>query len=199
MSVVPGRLPLVVADPPRRPPLSTGLSGAELLRWYWLKSELVVLARQLRVSSAGGKAELTTRLVAVLDGRPLPAAARRQRRPGARLTGPLSRDTLIPVGQRSDQVLRAWLVEQIGPGFRFDRPMRTFIADGGRTLGAAVDHWYDTRHRGPQEIEPQFELNRFGRDWRAAHPGSTHTDMLAAWAHHRALPVEERTPDIPAG
>ena len=92
---------------------------------------------------------------------------------------------------RSDQVLRAWFVEQIGPGFRFDGPMRTFIAEGGRTLGDAVDHWYAIRHRGPQEIEPQFELNRFGRAWRAAHPGSTHTLMLAAWAHHRALPVEE--------
>ena len=71
--------------------------------------------------------------------------------------------------------------------------MRAFIAAGGRTLGDAVDHWYATRHRGPQEIEPQFELNRFGRAWRVAHPGSTHTEMLAAWADHRALPVEERS------
>lgn len=183
----------MVADPPRRPPLSPDLRGTELLRWYWLKSELVELARQLEVSRSGSKALLTARLVAVLDGKPMPTAPRVTRRPGARLTGPLSRDTLIPVGQRSNQVLRAWFVEQIGPGFRFDGPMRTFIAVGGRTLGDAVDHWYVTRHRGQQEIEPQFELNRFGRVWRAAHPGSTHTEMLAAWAAHRTLPVEERS------
>ena len=196
MWVVTGRLRLVVADPPRRPPLSAALSGAELLRWYWLKSELVVLARQLGVSRSGSKAVLTARLVAVLDGEPMPAAPSVSHRPGGRLTGPLSRNTMIPVGQRSDQVLRAWFVAQIGPGFRFDGPMRTFIADGGRTLGDAVDHWYATRQRRPQEIEPQFELNRFGRDWRAAHPGSTHTAMLAAWADHRALPVEERSGQV---
>ena len=198
MSVVPGRLELVIADAARRPPLSTSLSGAELARWYWLKSELVVLARQLGGSTAGGKAELTERLVAGLDGQPVPTAVRGPRRPGAQLTGPLGADTLIPAGQRSGQALRAWFVEQIGPGFRFDGPMRTFIAEGGRTLGDAVDHWYATRHRGPQEITPQFELNRFGRAWRAEHPGSTHAEMLTAWSSYRALPVEERSPDIPA-
>jgi hypothetical protein len=50
MSAVAGRPPLVVAHP-RRPPLSTSLSG----------TELVVLARQLGVSAAGGKAKLTAR------------------------------------------------------------------------------------------------------------------------------------------
>lgn len=149
----------MVAVPSRRPPLSAALSGAELLRWYWLKTELVGLARQLSVSGSGGKAELTARLAAVLDGQPLPSAPRASRQVAAPLTGVLGRDTAIPVGQRSTQVLRAWFVEQIGPGFRFDGTMRAFIAEGGRTLGEAVDHWYATRHRGPQEIDPQFELN----------------------------------------
>ena len=56
--------------------MSAALSGAELLRWYWLKTELVGLARQLSVSGSGSKVELTARLVALLDGQPLPAAAR---------------------------------------------------------------------------------------------------------------------------
>jgi hypothetical protein len=196
MSVAGGRLPLVAPDLPRRPPLSPDLSGAELLRWYWLKAELVALARQLRVRTTGGKAELTARLVAVLDGSPTPTEVRSAPRAAAQVTDPLHHETVIPVGQRSTQVLRAWFVEQIGPGFRFDRPMRTFIASGGRTLGEAVDHWYATRHAGPQKIETQFELNRFNRAWRAAHPGSTHAEMLAAWAAHRALPLERRIDDL---
>lgn len=198
MSVVAGRLPFVIADVPRRPLLSPDLSGSELLRWYWLKSELVGLARQLGVSAAGAKAELTARLVAVLDGQPVPTAVSGPASSGAQLTGPFRRDTLIPAGQRSGQALRAWFVEQIGPGFRFDGPMRAFIFTGGRTLGEAVDHWYATRNRGPQEIEPQFELNRFGRAWRAEHPGATHAAMLTAWAAHRALPLEERSLNIPS-
>jgi hypothetical protein len=73
--------------------------------------------------------------------------------------------------------------------------MRAFIAGGGRTLGEAVDHWYATRHRGPQEVDPQFELNRFGRAWRADHPGSTHTEMLAAWAEHSRCRWSHVEPD----
>lgn len=176
-----------------RPPLTRDLTGTELRRWYWLKDELAVFARQCGLSAAGDKQELTDRVADFLDGRPVAAPVRRSAA-GPQLTGPLSGSMPIPPGQRCSQVVRGWFVAQVGSGFRFDGPMRGFFAatDGTQTLDDALRHWHATRDRGPDEIGGQFELNRFARRWHAAHPGGSHGDMLSAWREYRALPVEER-------
>ncbi|PPK97449.1 hypothetical protein CLV92_104270 [Kineococcus xinjiangensis] len=171
----------------QRPAPSPTLSGAELQRWYWLKEELLVLARQLGVPRGGGKQELTARLAAALDGRSLPPPTPRARTSGAPLPEPLTPDTVLPPGQRCTQQLRAWFREQVGPGFRFDEPMRTVVA-AGCTLGEALEHWHATRERPPADIGEQFELNRFLRRWRSEHPGRSHREALTAWAAHRARP-----------
>jgi len=164
-----------------RPPLTPELSGAELLRWYWLKDELVRLARDLGVSTAGGKQELTERLAAELDGRPLPTVTRAGAA-GRQLTGELTVETVIPPGQRCSQLLRNFFVQQFGAAFRFDGPLRQFIAEGaGRTLGEAVSFHRTTRGRQPGEIGAQFELNRFLRDWHLAHPDGSRAEALQAW------------------
>lgn len=188
----------------QRPTICAVHSGTELQRWYWLKTELIDLARARGVSPGGGKRDLTARLAAHLDGKPLPPPARRATAPGdggdtrladharpagKQLAGTLTTDTIIPAGQRSSQALRTFFTETIGPSFRFDGPMRDFIANGaGRTLGDAVDHWHATRNRPRGEIAPQFELNRFTRAWHEAHPGGTHAQAIEAWQRHRALP-----------
>ncbi|NAZ81177.1 hypothetical protein GTR02_05040 [Kineococcus sp. R8] len=176
---------------PARPPATPGLTGAELLRWYWLKEELLTLARTMGVATGGGKQELTARLVAALDGRPVPApAARSPRRPAA-LVEPLTAETVILPGQRCTQQVRAWFTAQVGTAFRFDGPVRAAVAAGG-TLGEVLEVWRTTRQRPAGEIGAQFELNRFLRAWRADHPGGSHREALDAWAAHRALPREAR-------
>ncbi len=183
-----------------RPALTERLSGAELRRWYWLRSELVVLARSLGVSAAGGKIELTDRLCAVLDGRP-PKPPAPRRTAGAQLSGPLDDQTVIPPGQRCSEHLRQFFLARVGPSFWFDAAMRGFIgARVGHTLGEAVQHWSATRTvDGPPDIAPQFELNRFSRDWHRDHPGGTRRDLAAAWRAHRSLPIELRSEPDPSG
>lgn len=177
-----------------RPSLEASLTGTELLRWYWLKSELTLIARRLGVSAGGSKKELTARVVAALDSTALPDRQPRRLPSGGQLTGPLSVDTVLPPGQRSSQVLRGFFLEHIGPGFRFDSVMRSFIGAGtGATLGAAVQHWHRTRARMAHEIAPQFEFNRFLRAWHSEHSGASHGDALEAWRLHRALPIEDRS------
>ena len=179
----------------QRPDLTTGLTGAELARWYWLKSELIGLARMLGVAGSGSKDELTARLVAVLDGHSPPAPSSRATvSPGHQLCGDLSADTVIPPSQRSSQELRAWFLTHVGPSFRFDRRMREFInaADGTTTLGDAVRHWTSTRDEPLTHIDPQFELNRFTRAWHASNPSGTRAELLADWKHYRSLPIDER-------
>ncbi|GAA2791457.1 DUF6434 domain-containing protein [Kitasatospora sp. CM 4170] len=177
-----------------RPPLTAGLTGAELQRWYWTLDELTGLARTMGVARSGGKAALTTRLAAALDGRPLPAAPARRRPAAAQLAGPVDGGTVIPPGQRCSQVLRGYFVEEIGPGFHFDAFMREFIARSpGRTLADAVAHWHATRPDAarPREIAEQFEFNRFTAAWHRRNPAGTRAQAREAWFAHRALP---RTP-----
>ncbi|MEU3725104.1 DUF6434 domain-containing protein [Streptomyces sp. NPDC031705] len=174
-----------------RPEPAPGLSGDELLRWYWTLEELTALARRTGVPTGGGKAALTERLAAALDGRPIPPAAPAARRGGRQLKAPVDGATVIPEGQRCSQVLRAFFLREIGPGFHFDAFMREYVARGaGRTLAEAVAHWHATRREAarPQEVGAQFEFNRFLRDWHARHPDGTREQALAAWRGHRARP-----------
>ena len=101
---------------------------------------------------------------------------------------------MIPPGQPCTQQVRHWLVGAVGPPFRFDGPMREFFAsaDGSRTLGDAVTHWHRTRKQTARPIDPQFELNRFTRQWHLDHPNGSRAELLADWARYRALPVDQR-------
>ncbi|MFJ5831407.1 DUF6434 domain-containing protein [Streptomyces sp. NPDC093089] len=174
----------------RRPEPSTALSGDELARWYWTLAELTVLARELGVPRGGGKAALTERLRAALNG-DVPPPPPRARPAGRQLAAPVNGSTVIPQGQRCSQVLREYFRREIGPAFHFDASMRTFVAEGaGRSLADAVAHWHATRQAAaqPQEIGSQFELNRFLRAWNARHPAGSRTEALAAWRAHRDRP-----------
>ncbi len=178
----------------RRPDLTATLPGAELVRWYWLKSELISFARVLGVATSGSKEELTTRIAAVLDGDTPPTGKRVAVAADSQLGGDLSDSTVIPPGQRSSQQLRAWFLGRVGPAFRFDRHMREFIksADGTTTLGDAVEHWKVMRSRRATAIDPQFEFNRFTRTWHAANPSRTHAELLEDWRRYRSLPIDKR-------
>ncbi|MFB7368422.1 DUF6434 domain-containing protein [Streptomyces sp. NPDC056222] len=174
-----------------RPSLTPDLTGAELRRWYWTLAELSALARAMGLPLGGGKAAVTARLAAALDGLPVPEPDPSPRRAGRQLAAPVCRDTVIPQGQRCSQVLREFFRREIGPAFHFDVFMREYIAGAaGRTLGDAVAHWHATRAHAtePQEVGAQFEFNRFLRDWHGRHPEGSRTEALAAWQAHRARP-----------
>lgn len=173
------------------------MTAAEFARWYWLTSELQELARRMRISASGSKEALAARIAEALVGDD--AGTHHERRPAPRraaaqqLGGELSEATVIPAGQRCSQHLRRWFTEQLGPGFRFDGPMREFFAEtpGTQTLGDALAHWHRTRD-AVRDIDPQFEYNRFTRAHRAAHPDADRATLLAAWTTYRNTPLDER-------
>lgn len=177
-----------------RPTLHEALSAEEFQRWYWLKDELVSFARDLGIGVSGGKELLAARIAARLDGREFAEPGVRKRAGGRQLAGPLSADTVIPVGQRCSQVVREWMRDQVGERFHFDAEMRAFFAasDGIGTMQDALDHWRSTREQGERRIEAQFEYNRFTRAWHAEHPDGERAELLVAWREYRACPVDER-------
>lgn len=178
----------------KRPVLTESLAGAELLRWYWLKDELSDFARRLGIRATGGKDLLAQRIAAKLDGIVFVEPQRAPLQGGAQLAGPLTAATVIPVGQRCSQVVRAWFADQVGPSFGFDAEMRAFFAgaDGTQTMQDALDHYLATRDQGAKSIDAQFEYNRFTRAWHEANPAGERADLLSAWQEYRSRPVDQR-------
>jgi hypothetical protein len=171
-----------------RPELRAGLSPEQFDRWYWTVADLRDGAR-VRAALAGDiVANVPTKV------------------PRDSLTGVLTVESRFTPPQRMTRALRAFMVEQCGPGFRFDAHMREFFSgmpsttheEDGRpvdptpevdlTLGNAVDHWQRTRDRPSEAIESQFEYNRFVRAWRAERPGASHSEVVTAWHQHRSTP-----------
>lgn len=177
-----------------RPALTTDLTSAELLRWYWLKDELADLARRLGIRASGGKELLTQRIAAKIDGIPFAEPQPSRRTSSAQLVGPLTSATVIPEGQRCSQVVRAWFFGQVGASFGFDAEMRAFFADtdGTQTMQDALDHYRATRDQGTKSIDGQFEFNRFTRAWHEANPTGNRDDLIQAWKEYRELPVDQR-------
>lgn len=174
--------------------MTRDLTGAELLRWYWLKVELADFARHYGIRATGGKELLARRIVAYLDGCAFTEPAATKRGTAGQLSGPLTLATSIPEGQRCSQVLRAWFLEELGASFRFDGCMRDFFAatDGTQTLADAVEHWHRTRGREQKTIDAQFEYNRFTRAWHGKHPDGSKGELLSAWSDYRNQPVDAR-------
>ena len=183
-----------ISSTPGRPEWTPNLSGAEFLRWYWLKAELVDFARTLRIRTSGGKELLTQRIAAKLDGQVFAEPTVTQRSQGRQLSGQLCFDTVIPAGQRCSQVVRGWFVKQVGPSFRFDHPMREFFAstDGTQTLADALNHWHQTRNQDQKSVGAQFEYNRFTGAWYDEHPNGTKDELLSAWREYRSQPIDAR-------
>lgn len=180
--------------PSSRPLLTPDLTEREFLRWYWLKAELEEFARQKGIRSTGSKELLAARIGACLGGRKFEEPTRERRAGGAQLAEPISSATIIPRGQRSSQVVRAWMLEQIGPGFHFDAAMRDFFAasDGTKCMQDAVDHFYATRDQGSKSIDSQFEYNRFTRVWHEKHPEGSREELLNDWNVYRNTPIDQR-------
>lgn len=182
-------------DPTSRPPLTVELSEEEFLRWYWLKAELEAFARIIGVRASGSKQLLTARVAAALAGRLFEEPPPARRTQANQLAAPLLHSTVIPAGQRSSQVVRAWMREHIGPEFHFDAAMREFFAesDGTKTMQDAIDHFAATRHVGNKSIDSQFEYNRFTRAWHERHPDGSREELLEEWRVYRNTPVDQRS------
>lgn len=184
----------------KRPELTADMSAEEFERWYWMKDEVTHFASQLGLRASGGKQDVAARISRRLAGATIAEANGPQPAKSVDLlTGTLTLETRIPEGQRGTAHLRAFMVSQCGPDFKFDGHMREFFAQGGdRTLGDAVQWWNDTRSAPARPIGSQFEWNTFVRAYRKEHPGANHESVAAAWRRYRQLPKDKRPPVVDA-
>ena len=174
-----------------RPRLTKRLAPEDFRSFYWLKEELIGFCRENSLSSGGSKRELALRVETFLSSGSVAEKSTRASTP--KVKGPMPpefrRETIIGVGWRCSQDLRAFFERELGPQFHFDGLMRDFIKHGvGKTLQAAMEAWKaEQQHpNAAKEIAPQFEYNRHIREHFQAHPGATLQEAIQAWKVKKA-------------
>ncbi|MEM8707633.1 MAG: DUF6434 domain-containing protein [Actinomycetota bacterium] len=182
-----------------RPELAAITDPTVFTDWYWLKTELIDHCRAIGVSTQGSKADLTDRIGHFIA---TGERAAPQRRPAAVSSfdwarADLDRSTVITDSYRNGPNVRRFFIAEIGDRFSFNIEFMAWMkANGGRTLGDAVDAWLaiEARRRGGEkaDIPAGNQFNRYVRDFFDANPGRSMDDARACWAAKRNRPGHNR-------
>jgi len=194
-----------------RPSLTEKMSAEEFRNYYFLKEELVRFCREKGLPTGGSKSELTERAARFLSGsavvendddfaEPEVSLGREKvRRRVANSNEVLSEESVIEEGFICSERHRAFFQEKIGAGFRFVVPFQRWLkANAGRTYGEAIEAYREImrkKSRGDvtEEIGPQFEYNRYVRDFFADNRGQYELqEAVMCWKYKRDLPGHNR-------
>ena len=183
--------------------LTKNLPINEFTDFYWLKTELQQFCRENNMSPSGSKMELSKRIEAFLTtGDTQHSGAPSKRRSSSKTQARLTLDTVIGENHRCSQEVRAFFKEAIHPTFHFSTYIQNYFKENvGKTYRDVIKAWYEEeeeeeeeeRKKQPsyqREIAPQFEYNRFIRDFfnDPKNNGKSRDDAIAAWKHLKLQP-----------
>jgi len=173
----------------KRPELNKAISLQDFLGFYWLKTELVSFCKTNGISAAGGKIEITGRIEQFLAtgevvravGKPILTSKFDWNNSGLNL------NTLLTDNYKNTENVRTFMTLQIGSHFRFNTEFMTWASENaGKSLKEAINEWNRIYIRkknkaDKSEIPPQFEYNRYIRDFLADNPGQTRASAIYFW------------------
>ncbi len=180
-----------------RPEISTITTGAELRRWYWLKSELGAQAKAVGVRATGGKFTILDRLAHHLDTGELQWPGDMRKAPRSRFdwhSAELTPETVITDSYRNTQNVRRFFKVQAGEGFKFNIAFMAWMkANVGKTLADAVAEYHrlkdeETKPGFQSEIARHNQFNQYTRDFLADNPDMGLDDVRKYWALKRDMP-----------
>ncbi len=179
-----------------RPPITTLTTGAELRKWYWLKSELLHFAKIRGVSTSGSKFQLLQRLAGSLDGAIL--TPEKKSRADSKFdwsTAELTPETLITDSYKNGENTRAFFRKHCGNKFRFSIPFMDWMkAHVGESLQQAVGEWHRLQAVQSQkdfasQIPAGNQYNKYLRDFFRDNPNRSMAEARHFWKLKRALPL----------
>lgn len=182
-----------------RPEISKIATGAELKRWYWLKSELVEHAKTIKVRTTGGKFEILERIAHYLDTGEPTRPEDRTAKPTSSFdwhSADLGLQTVITDSYKNSQNVRRFFKRHLGDGFSFNiRFMAWMRENTGKTLQDAITEYQaqkaETAKPGFQsEIAHHNQFNQYTRDFLADNPDLGLKDVRHYWALKRKRPSE---------
>lgn len=179
-----------------RPELTSNLLPEVFKAFYWDKKELVAFCSKHKLTTSGGKLEITARIenfLATGKVAETPSNKKRTRKYDSDDTISLSSKV---VNFKCDAKTREFFIKQIGEHFKFNDYLRQFAKvidlDDGLTYGDLVKGWVqieaekkNSKHK-PQ-ISKQFQFNQFQRDYYNAQKNSNREAMLDAWKLVRSI------------
>ncbi|MEO1366818.1 MAG: DUF6434 domain-containing protein, partial [Acidobacteriota bacterium] len=183
-----------------RPDITTLTDGAEIRRWYWMKSELLEECRRLGLKVSGGKFRLLDRIAHYHDT----GEATFPGDKAAKVTSTfnwrsaeLTLATVITDSYRNSQNVRRFFKSHVGPHFTFKTAYMAWMRENtGKTLADAVEAIKrmeaESRRPGFQsEIADHNQFNRYTRDFLADNPQMGMDEVRRFWALKRAMPSED--------
>lgn len=179
-----------------RPPLSREISAKDFKDFYWLKKELQEFCKKEGLRQSGSKVEIANRILHYLTTGKSPQVVNKKLAKRSTFdwsTGALSPSTIITDNYKNSENVRSFFTEQIGKPFKFNvKFMNWMKANQGKTLGDAIVAWRKIKQEkkariAPKEIAPQFEYNRYLRDFLADNPGKSRKEGIELWKIKRSL------------
>ncbi len=177
-----------------RPILDEKISVQDFKDFYWLKDELIKFCRKTGISYVGGKIEITNRIIEYLETGKItkPKTIRQKKLP--KPTKPLTLETVIGVDYRTYKEKKAFLQSIIGEHFHFTIHLLDFFKQntGKKTYRDIVAEWYKEQDLKSdpnyvKEIAPQFEYNKYIRDFMKANPNMTRKDAIKYWKLKKSM------------
>jgi hypothetical protein len=173
----------------KRPELKSTISLNDFQNFYWLKTELVAFCKTNGISASGGKNEIVCRIEQFLATGKYDLPLKK-----ANITSnfdwknaALQLNTKLTDNYKNTENVRAFMTLHIGSHFKFNTGFMNWAnANAGKTLTDAIQEWnriYDRKRNKEQktEIAPQFEYNRYIRDFMADNPDQTFTSAIRFW------------------
>ncbi len=178
-----------------RPTLDQKISVIDFKDFYWLKSELLTFCRAQGLKTNGGKIEITKRIIQYLEtGIVLIGEEKNASKIQSKFdwnTATLTPQTCITDNYKSTENVRNYFVQQLGNKFKFNLVFMQWMKNNvGQTLQAATTAWQTIeedkkKNKGPKNVAPQFEYNRYLRDFLKDNPDSKRADGIALWHKRR--------------
>ncbi len=180
----------------KRPELNKNISIQDFKEFYWLKEELVAFCRQEQIKRSGSKIELTNRIEYYLKTGREPIEHKTIKRATSNFdwkTATLDPATIITDNYKNTENVRRFFSSQIGKSFKFNVPFMNWMKSNvGKTLQEAVVVWHSQQQikkarTQPKKIAPQFEYNRYLRDFLADNPDKDRALGIKLWKIKKSM------------
>lgn len=182
-----------------KPKLSAIKTSKEFQSWYWLKTELVALCKQMNLPHNGSKFELRDRILYALAHDGLAPPKIKIDKPQSTFNwakAPLDLETVITDNITFGPNFRRFMKWQIGSKFSCHSDFMDWVkANPGKRLADAVIKWeeLENRKKDPtfkREIAAHNMLAQYVRDFLADNPTSTFKEALQCWKQKKQLPAD---------
>ncbi len=181
----------------KRPELKKDVSIEDFRDFYWLKVELVKFCHEEGLSKQGGKIQIANRIEDYLKTGNKETAIKQKK--VTRISNfnwnleNLTLGTVIADNYKNTENVRSFFQNHIGSAFKFNVTFMNWMKQNiGKTLGDAANEWMKIEfekkiNKQRKKIAPQFEYNRYIRDFLEDNPNKTKKNAIQFWKIKRSI------------